>query len=670
MDAPGTPHEVTPPDHKLRRLRELALNFLKIGATAFGGPPAHIAMMEEEFVGRRGWLDHQRFLDLIGAVNLLPGPNSTELALYIGLLRAGWLGLMVAGFAFILPSATLVLALAWAYVRFGALPQVAGVLYGTKPVVIVVVVQALWVLGRTAIKSRLLAVVVLLDLALLVAGVHAVVLLLGTGMVLVVARWWEDRGRAGPRAAASFTWFATGSATATGISVAALFFYFMKVGVLLFGSGFLLLAFLRADLVAKAHWLSETQLLDAIAVSQATPGPLSTVATFIGYVLAGWPGAVSATMGVFLPAFLLVAMSGWMIPRLRQSPLTGAFLDGVNAAALALMAAVTWQLGRASGQQDSLAVGAGLHDFFVRARRFGKRHLFADDRTQRAVLHSGNQSGVDALRIAAAANDDNAPAHGKHLQVGAEINIGQHLENYIHTAAAGEPHQLIEIIWSAVVERVVGAFGGYKGAAFFGAAGADDGQTRRARDQHRGDAHTAAGSMNQNSLAGASMPDLKQRAISCGKRNINARALHIGDFLRERVDLRFAGERELGIGAGQGAGGVHPVARFDARHAFARGFDNSRTISPRGVRQFRLAGVHAGTDVRIHGIHAGGLDANQDLSSPRRILCGFFQLQNFRAAKLAHHNGSHCFLLRLRVLLRKPCLVVIVMNRFGAMQYG
>src|SRR6266849_3980006 len=179
MDASGTPNQVTPPDHKLRRLRELALNFLKIGATAFGGPPAHIAMMEEEFVGRRGWLDHQRFLDLIGAVNLLPGPNSTELALYIGLLRAGWLGLMVAGAAFILPSATLVLALAWAYVRFGALPQVAGVLYGTKPVVIVVVAQALWALGRTAIKSRLLAVVVLLNLALLVAGVHAVVLLLG-----------------------------------------------------------------------------------------------------------------------------------------------------------------------------------------------------------------------------------------------------------------------------------------------------------------------------------------------------------------------------------------------------------------------------------------------------------------------------------------------------------
>lgn len=347
MDASGTPNEVTPPDRKLRRLRELALNFLKIGATAFGGPPAHIAMMEEEFVGRRGWLDHQRFLDLIGAVNLLPGPNSTELALYIGLLRAGWLGLMVAGVAFILPSATLVLALAWAYVRFGALPQVAGVLYGTKPVVIVVVVQALWVLGRTAIKSRLLTAVVLLDLALLLAGVQAVVLLLGTGIVLVVARWWEDRGPA-PRATPSFALFATGSTTVAGVSVAALFFYFVKVGVLLFGSGFLLLAFLRADLVAKAHWLTETQLLDAIAVSQATPGPLSTVATFIGYVLAGWPGAISATTGVFLPAFLLVAMSGWMIPRLRQSRLTGAFLDGVNAAALALMAAVTWQLGRAS----------------------------------------------------------------------------------------------------------------------------------------------------------------------------------------------------------------------------------------------------------------------------------------------------------------------------------
>src|SRR5260370_41681591 len=228
MDAPGTPNKVTPPDHKLRRLRELALNFLKIGATAFGGPPAHIAMMEEEFVGRRGWLDHQRFLDLIGAVNLLPGPNSTELALYIGLLRAGLLGLMVAGAAFILPSATLVLALAWAYVRFGALPQVAGVLYGTKPVVIVVVAQALWTLGRTAIKSRLLAVVVLLNLALLVAGVHAVVLLLGTGMVLVVARWGQDRGQAAPRAAPSLALFATGSAPRAGGSVAGLFFHFLE----------------------------------------------------------------------------------------------------------------------------------------------------------------------------------------------------------------------------------------------------------------------------------------------------------------------------------------------------------------------------------------------------------------------------------------------------------
>src|SRR5260370_18240871 len=191
MDASGTPHEAAPPNHKLRRLRELALNFLKIGATAFGGPPAHIAMMEEEFVGRRGWLDHQRFLDLIGAVNLLPGPNSTELALYIGLLRAGWLGLMVAGFAFILPSATLVLALAWAYVRFGPLPQVSGVLYGTKPLLIVVVVQALWVRGRAAIKSRLLAAGALLNLALLLSGVPALVRVLGTGIVLVVARWWQ-----------------------------------------------------------------------------------------------------------------------------------------------------------------------------------------------------------------------------------------------------------------------------------------------------------------------------------------------------------------------------------------------------------------------------------------------------------------------------------------------
>jgi chromate transporter len=211
-----------------------------------------------------------------------------------------------------------------------------------------VVAQALWTLGRTAIKSTTLAVLALLDLALLVASVHPIVLLLGTGVVLAMARWWRDHRHSAPRAASSFAMLAKASGTAAGVSIAGLFFYFVKVGVLLFGSGFLLLAFLRADLVAKAHWLTETQLLDAIAVSQATPGPLSTVATFIGYVLAGWKGAASATAGVFLPAFLLVAMSGWMIPRLRQSRITGAFLDGVNAAALALMAAVTWQLGRAS----------------------------------------------------------------------------------------------------------------------------------------------------------------------------------------------------------------------------------------------------------------------------------------------------------------------------------
>lgn len=348
MGSYRTPPASAAPQSQFQRLAELGGHFLKIGATAFGGPPVHIAMMEEEFVRRRGWLDHQRFLDLIGAVNLLPGPNSTELALYIGLMRAGWLGLVVAGVAFILPSAILVLALAWAYVRFGALPQIAGVLYGTKPVVIVVVAQALWTLGRTAIKSVALAALVLLDLALLVAGVHPIILLLGTGVVLALVRWWQDHRRHTPHAASSFAIFGAASGTAAGVSLAGLFFYFMKVGVLLFGSGFLLLAFLRADLVAETHWLTETQLLDAIAVSQATPGPLSTVATFIGYLLAGWRGAASATVGIFLPAFLLVAMSGWMIPRLRQSHLTAAFLDGVNAAALALMAAVTWQLGRAS----------------------------------------------------------------------------------------------------------------------------------------------------------------------------------------------------------------------------------------------------------------------------------------------------------------------------------
>jgi chromate transporter len=340
------------------RLRELALLFLRLGCTAFGGPAAHIAMMEEEVVRRRQWLTHEEFLDLLGATNLIPGPNSTEMAIHIGYLRARWIGLVVAGVCFILPAMLLVMAIAWVYVRFGSLPQMQGVLYGVKPVIIAVVVQALWGLGRTAVKTRFLAVVGSVATALAFAGVSELVVLFGAGTVVSGARWTRQER---PRDILSLLLllavllllslplvFTSPTAGSMPFGLGALFLFFLKVGSVLYGSGYVLLAFLRADLVEHFHWLTSAQLLDATAVGQVTPGPVFTTATFIGYVLAGPQGALVATVGIFLPAFVFVALSGPLVPRLRKSPLAGAFLDGVNVASLALMAVVTWQLGRAA----------------------------------------------------------------------------------------------------------------------------------------------------------------------------------------------------------------------------------------------------------------------------------------------------------------------------------
>jgi chromate transporter len=309
--------------------------------------------MENELVRRRNWLSHEKFLDLIGAVNLIPGPNSTELALHIGLRRAGWPGFFVAGGCFILPSAILVAAMAWAYVRWGTLPQAAGLLYGTKPVIIAVVVQALWILGRTAVKTRFLALTGVLAVVVGLLGVNPLLVLFVCGLaaaVVVVLRRSSVEHKP-PRATLLGLFSGVASLPAAGgtaVGLGVLFFYFLKVGALLFGSGYLLLAFVHDDLVTRWHWLTESQLLDAIAVSQLTPGPLSTAATFIGYTLAGPRGALVATIGIFLPGFVLVAVSGPLVPRLRESRVAGAFLDGVNVGALALMAAVSWQLGRAA----------------------------------------------------------------------------------------------------------------------------------------------------------------------------------------------------------------------------------------------------------------------------------------------------------------------------------
>jgi chromate transporter len=326
-------------------LAQLATLFLRLGATAFGGPAAHVAIMEEEVVRRRAWLTHDEFLDLLGATNLIPGPNSTEMAMHIGRQRAGAAGLIVAGASFILPAALATYALAWAYVRFGALPPVQHILYGIKPVMIAVVLQALWVLGRSAMKSRGLAALAVAAALAAVLGAHELAILFGAGLVAAGYRL-AARRESPPHAL--FVPLALAAVAPPAAGLLPIFTLFLKIGSVLFGSGYVLLAFLRADLVDRLHWLTERQLLDAIAAGQLTPGPLFSTATFVGYLLRGGPGAALATLGIFLPAFIFVALSGPLIPRLRRSPVAGAFLDGVNVASLSLMAFVTWQLGRAA----------------------------------------------------------------------------------------------------------------------------------------------------------------------------------------------------------------------------------------------------------------------------------------------------------------------------------
>lgn len=337
-----TPTVARPP------LRELAAVFLRLGFTAFGGPAAHVAIMEDEFVRRRRWLTHERFLDLLGAANLIPGPSSTELAIYIGYEQGGVRGLVVGGSCFVLPAALLVGALAWAYVRFGSLPAMAGILYGIKPVVIGVVIQALWGLAPKAIKkSWLLGAIGVAALVAAGAGVDALAVLLCGGVACAIARR-VGSATTSERSLLLGPMVGSVAGTAAPIGLLGLFLTFLKVGAVVFGSGYVLLAFLRADLVDRLHWLTEQQLLDAVAVGQVTPGPVFTTATFIGYVIAGVPGAIVATIGIFLPGFVLVAVTRPLIARVRRSPIAAAFLDGVNVASVALMAIVTVQLARAA----------------------------------------------------------------------------------------------------------------------------------------------------------------------------------------------------------------------------------------------------------------------------------------------------------------------------------
>ncbi|MFO0675607.1 MAG: chromate efflux transporter [Polyangiaceae bacterium] len=338
-------------------LRALFLLFFRLGLTAFGGPAAHVAIMRDEIVTRRAWLTSAEFLDFVGATNLIPGPNSTELAMHVGRHRAGLPGLVVAGTSFLAPAATISACVAAAYVRYGTLPEVRAATYGIQPVLVAVVVQALVGLGRTALVSGRLVVLGGLALALTIARVHEIAILVAAGLLAIVFRPSgtdapsadEDSGKPGAALLTlPSTFVGLGATGAVAYSGSTLFLVCLKIGSILFGSGYVLLAFLRTEFVERRGWLTERQLLDAVAVGQTTPGPVFSTATFVGGVLGGPSGALLATLGIFLPSFVFVAMSGALVPVVRRSPVARAFLDGVNVASLALMAVVTFDLGRAA----------------------------------------------------------------------------------------------------------------------------------------------------------------------------------------------------------------------------------------------------------------------------------------------------------------------------------
>lgn len=333
-------------------LREVGALFLRLGLTAFGGPAAHIAMMHDEVVKRKQWLSDQEFLDLVGATHLIPGPNSTELAIHLGFQRAGWRGLILAGASFILPAMLIVMALAWGYVEYGTTPAADALLYGVKPVVIAIIIQALWGFGRKAVKNSVTAIVGIAALVLYFLSVNEIALLFLAGAAVMLVKNVRRLREIRISLMLPFGGIAAGiffpAFQAVPFSLPLLFWTFLKIGAVLYGSGYVLLAFLQGDFVKTYGWLTEQQLLDAVAIGQVTPGPVFTTATFIGYILDGVPGALLATLAIFLPSFIFVALTRPFLPRLRASPWFSGLLDGVNVASVALMAGVTVQLGRAS----------------------------------------------------------------------------------------------------------------------------------------------------------------------------------------------------------------------------------------------------------------------------------------------------------------------------------
>ncbi|MDZ7964682.1 MAG: chromate efflux transporter [Nostoc sp. DedSLP03] len=347
------------------RLGELANLFFKLGVIGFGGPVAHIAMIEDEVVKRRQWLTREHFLDLLGATNLIPGPNSTEMAIHIGYIYAGWLGLIVSGVCFVLPAVLITGGFAWVYVAYGTLPQITPLLYGIKPAVLAIIINALWGLAKKAVKTRqLLAIAFAVALLTLLFKLNEVIALLIGGLLgMVWLHSGEKNDKPGDKANFLIASLSTGAtlkasavlatsvataSTVANVSLWQLGWFFLKVGSVLFGGGYLLVAFLQGELVQEYGWLTQQQLLDAIAIGQFTPGPVLSTATFIGYVIAGTPGAIVATIGIFLPSFVFVAALNPLIPRLRASSWTRAFLDAVNVSAVALMVVTTLQLGTAT----------------------------------------------------------------------------------------------------------------------------------------------------------------------------------------------------------------------------------------------------------------------------------------------------------------------------------
>lgn len=361
LTEPAVAYAELSPIQQRQRLKELAAIFFRLGTIAFGGPAAHVAMMDDEVVKRRQWLSRQQFLDLIGVTNLIPGPNSTELAIHIGFERGGWPGLFVAGTSFILPAMVLVWILASVYVRFQTVPHVEWLLYGIKPVIMAIILQALIKLGKKAIKDWPTLLASAGVIAAFFLNINEILLLFaaGLGVMLIKNLRW------GGTAALLPVW---GTLAQTGGTVAVatssptwiqVFLFFLKIGSVLYGSGYVLLAFLQQDLVERLGWLTSQELLDAIAIGQFTPGPVFTTATFVGYLLAGNAGAIAGSIGIFLPAFLLVGIINPWVPKLRQSAWFSAFLDGVNAASLGLMAVVTYTLGQAA-LVDGVTVGLAI----------------------------------------------------------------------------------------------------------------------------------------------------------------------------------------------------------------------------------------------------------------------------------------------------------------------